>query len=115
VKIIHIITFLEKKMNDKEKILINKFLNKYCNDLEVISVLDDNYITLGRKKDNQRVFLYHSKSDNLFANNDRILDPIVKMFNTDYAETQEYIKNWIFENYNIKSKKLIGMDPLKKI
>jgi len=111
---IHIMTFLEKKMNDKEKILINKFLDKHCNDLEVINLLHSTYITLGRKKDSQKLFLYHSKSGNLFTNNDRVLNPIVKMFNTDYVETQEYIKNWVFENYNIKSKKLIGIDPYVK-
>lgn len=101
-------------MSDKEKILIDKFLKKYYDDLEIVTIMENTYITLGQKNSNQKVFLYHAVSDTIFANNGRILDPIIKMFNTDYEETKNYIKEWVFKKYNIKSKLLVGLDLKNK-
>ena len=37
-----------------------------------------------------------------------MVNPILNMFNTDYDETYEIIKEWICEKYNINCIEIIG-------
>jgi len=96
-------------MTDKEKNLISKFLNLHYNDLVEVNHLNGQIIALGKKNTKNKVFLYEQKHNTCYVNTNLVIEPIFKMFNTDYQETYDFVKKWLKEKYGLDGNELVGL------
>ena len=96
------------KMTDKEKTRIEKFLEIHFGNLELSETRQGLYKSLGHKDDNSTIFLIEETNSQIFVDTKKVIDPIFRMFNTDYTETYDFVKNWLLEKYNIESEEIIG-------
>ena len=100
-------------MTDKEKILVEKFLNRRFGDLILSEFVEGKYKTLKSKNSKKNIFLYEEKHDMIFCNSDVVIDPILKMFKTDYSETYDFVKGWIKCKFDLDCIDLVGVPPEK--
>ena len=98
-------------MTDKEKILVEKFLNRRFGDLTLSEFKDGKYKTLKLKNSKKNIFLYEEKHDMIFCNSDVVIDPILKIFKTDYSETYDFVKDWIKCKFDLDCIDLVGVKP----
>jgi hypothetical protein len=98
-------------MTDKEKNLITKFLNLHYGDLSEIVHLEGQFIALGKKNTSKKIFLYEQKHNTCYVNSNIVIEPIFKMFNTDYQETYDFVKSWLKEKYGLDGDELVGLKP----
>jgi len=98
-------------MTSKEEYLITKFLETHYGDLEEKDLIDGKYKTLSKKTSKENIFLLEFKHEQVFVNTKKVIDPILKIFNTDYTETYSFVKKWLSEKYKIDCIDLIGLNP----
>lgn len=93
------------ELNKKQHIL--KFLNVHYGNLtkETHNGRYERYFKKGSKKS---LILHETKEEFIIVNVEMMVDPILSMFNTDYDETYELIKEWICEKYEINCIEIIG-------
>jgi hypothetical protein len=89
-------------MTDKEKILVEKFLNRRFNELILSEFQKGKYKSLKTKNSKKNIFLYEEKHKMISCNSEVVIDPIVKMFKTEYSETYEFVKEWIKLKFDAK-------------
>ena len=82
-------------MTDKQKILLEKFLNRRFGDLVLSEFKNGKYKTLKVKDSKKNIFIYEEKNEMIFCNSEVVIDPMLKMFKTDYSETYDFVKDWI--------------------
>jgi hypothetical protein len=39
----------------------------------------------------------------------KVIDPILKIFRTDYSETYDFVKEWLFKKYDLDCIDLVGI------
>lgn len=96
-------------MTDKEKNLITKFLNLHYGDLVEVVHLEGQFIALGKKNAPNKLFLYEQKHNSCYVNSKLVIEPLFKMFNTDYQETYDFVKEWVKEKYGLDGDELVGL------
>ena len=89
-------------MEPNKKNLIVKFLNVHYGNH------NDRYERYFKKGSKKSLILYETKEEFIIVNIKMMLNPILNMFNTDYNETYEIIKEWICKKYNINCIEIIG-------
>ena len=94
-------------MEPNKKNLIVKFLNVHYGNL-VKENHNDRYERYFKKGSKKSLILYETKEEFIIVNIKMMLNPILNMFNTDYTETYDFVKNWLLEKYNIESEEIIG-------
>ena len=90
--------------NDLQKYFLNnkgRVINKWEHYFDIY----ERYFKKGSKKS---LILYETKEEFIIVNIKMMLNPILNMFNTDYNETYEIIKEWICKKYNINCIEIIG-------
>jgi hypothetical protein len=94
-------------MEPNRKNLIVKFLNVHYGNLvkENHNGRYERYFKKGSKKS---LILHETKEEFIIVNTEMMVNPILNMFNTDYNETYEIIKEWICEKYDINCIEIIG-------
>lgn len=98
-------------MTDKEKNLIKKFLNIHYSNLAKVDHLNGQFVVLGNKNKPKKLLIYEQKHNITYLNSEMIIYPISNMFNTNYEETYEFVKNWLKIKYNIDCDNLVGLKP----
>lgn len=86
-------------MTDKEKTRIEKFLEIHFGNLELNKTGQGLYKSLGHKDGNSTIFLIEETNGQIFVDVKKVIDPIFSMFNTDYTETYDFVKEWIQKKY----------------
>ena len=94
-------------MEPNKKNLIVKFLNVHYGNL-VKENHNDRYERYFKKGSKKSLILHETKEEFIIVNIKLMLNPILNMFNTDYNETYEIIKEWICKKYNINCIEIIG-------
>jgi hypothetical protein len=94
-------------MEPTERNLILKFLNVHYGKLEK-EEHNGRYERYYKKGSRKSLILHEKKEEFIIFNTEMIVEPILNMFNTDYDETYEIIKEWICEKYDINCIKIIG-------
>lgn len=107
----HLKNFLVIKMTEKEKSLITKFLNLNYGDLVEVVHLEGQFVALGKKNIKHKLFLYEQKHNTCYVNSKIVIEPLFKMFNTDYQETYDFVKDWVKEKYGLDSDEFVGLKP----
>lgn len=97
-------------MTDKEKTRIEKFLEIHFGNLEVNATRNGKYKSLGHKDDNTTIFLIEETNSQIFVDAKKVIDPILSMFNTDYTETYDFVKEWIQKRYGLECIELIEIN-----
>ena len=96
-------------MTDKEKKRIEKFLEIHFGNLEMSEKRQGQYKSLGHKDDNSTIFLIEENHSQIFVDAKKVIDPILSMFNTDYNETYDSVKEWILKKYGLDCIDLVGI------
>ena len=86
---------------------IDKYLNMYFNEL-TISDLNGKYKVYSKKNPEVKIFLYEEKHNLSYVNSKYIIDPLLKVFQTDYNETYDFVKEWFEKKYDYNCDDLIG-------
>ena len=47
----------------------------------------------------------------IFCNSEVVIDPILKMFKTDYSETYYFVKEWIKCKFGLDCIDIVGIPP----
>jgi hypothetical protein len=103
--------FLITNMTEKEKKLVLKFLDVHFSNLEKTELKDNvNHQILHKKNSKLTLFLFEKKEESIFVNSKLIIEPILKIFGTDYSETYDLVKEWILKKYNLDCIEIIGMN-----
>ena len=95
-------------MTDKEKKHIENFLNTHYGKLHM-SETNGQYKVLGHQNKKTMIFLIEEKNDQIFVDSKKVIDPILKIFATDYSETYDFVKEWILKKYGLDCIDLVGM------
>jgi hypothetical protein len=96
-------------MTDKEKNLISKFLNLHYGDLVEVFLLEGQYVALEQKNSSKKILLYEQKRNTCYVNSNIVIEPIFKMFNTDFQETYDFVTDWLKEKYGLDGNTFIGL------
>jgi hypothetical protein len=96
-------------MTDKEKTRIEKFLEIHFGNLELNQTRQGLYKSLGHKNDNTTIFLIEETNSQIFVDTKKVIDPIFSMFNTDYTETYDFVKEWVLKKYGLDCIDLVGL------
>ena len=97
-------------MTDKEKTRIEKFLEIHFGNLETVSNRNGKYKSLGHKEDNTTIFLIEESHSQIFVDSKKVISPIFSMFNTDYTETYDFVKEWVLKKYGLDCIDLVGIN-----
>ena len=97
------------KMTDKEKTRIEKFLEIHFGNLELTEKRQGLYKSLGHKDDNSAIFLIEEINSQIFVDTKKVINPILSMFNTDYTETYDFVKEWVLKKYGLDCIDLVGI------
>jgi hypothetical protein len=95
-------------MTDKEKKHIENFLNTHYGKLHMFET-NGQYKVLGHQNKKTTIFLIEEKNDQIFVDSKKVIDPILKIFATDYSETYDFVKEWILKKYGLDCIDLVGM------
>ncbi len=95
-------------MDEKKKILIDKFMSMRFGNLIKTEHKEGQYVTLLNPETNKKIFLYEKKHEIITFNREYVTDPILKVFNTEYDETFEYVKSWLLEKYEMDCIDIVG-------
>ena len=98
-------------MTDKEKTRIEKFLEIHFGNLELSETRQGLYKSLGHKDDNSTIFLIEETNSQIFVDTKKVIDPIFSMFNTDYTETYDFVKEWVLKKYGLDCIDFVGIKP----
>jgi hypothetical protein len=47
----------------------------------------------------------------IFCNSEVVIDPILKMFKTNYSETYDFVKEWIKCKFGLDCIDIVGVPP----
>jgi hypothetical protein len=97
-------------MTDKEKTRIEKFLEIHFGNLETVPNRNGKYKSLGYKDDNTTIFLIEESHSQIFVDSKKVISPIFSMFNTDYTETYDFVKEWVLKKYGLDCIDLVGIN-----
>ena len=97
-------------MTDKETKLVENFLNRRFNNLILTEFKNGKYKTLKIKNSKKNIFIYEEKHEMIFCNSVIVIDPIVKMFKTDYSETYDFVKEWVKCKFDIDCIDIVGFN-----
>jgi hypothetical protein len=95
-------------MTDKETKLVENFLNRRFNNLILTEFKNGKYKTLKIKNSKKNIFIYEEKHEMIFCNSEIVIDPILKMFKTDYSETYDFVKEWVKCKFDIDCIDIVG-------
>ena len=88
-------------MTEKEKKYIEKFLNAHFGKLELTEMKNGEYKSLGHQNKKSTIFIVEEKNSQIFVDSKKVIDPILKIFRTDYSETYDFVKEWLFKKYDL--------------
>lgn len=97
-------------MTDKQIKLVRKFLDFNFSNLELGETRKKTHQTLSRNNGKNHIFLISKEQNEVYVNSKIVIDPMLKMFNTDYTETYKLTQDWLLEKYNIKSDEIVGVN-----
>lgn len=97
-------------MTDKQKSGVEKFLERHMGDLIKHDYHKNNsYVILSKTEGGTKYFLYEEKHNLAYVNSKVVIDPILKIFQTDYNETYDFVNEWLKKKYGIVGDDLIGV------
>ena len=94
-------------MTELQSKSIDKYLNMYFDGL-TISELNGRWRIYSKKESEIRIFLYEEKHNLTYVNSKYIIDPILKIFQTEYNETYDFVQTWFEKKYDCECGDLIG-------
>ena len=97
-------------MTDKETKLVENFLNRRFNNLILTEFKNGKYKTLKIKNSKKNIFIYEEKHEMIVCNSEIVIDPILKMFKTDYSETYDFVKEWVKCKFDIDCIDIVGFN-----
>lgn len=94
-------------MKELQIIAIEKYLNMYFGEL---ITSDKPTYKLYLKKDSEiYFFIYDEKHNLLYVNTKYIVDPVLKVFQTEYSKTYDVIQEWFEKKYDHKCDDIVGI------
>ena len=96
-------------MTDKQIKLVRKFLDFNFSNLELGETRKKTHQTLSRRKGKIHIFLISKEQNEVYVNSKIVIDPMLKMFNTDYNETYKITQEWLLEKYELDCIDLVGV------
>lgn len=96
-------------MTDKEKNRIEKFLELHYGNLELTTTREGKYKSLSHIDDKSTIFLLEQTNLQIFLDSKKVIDPIFSMFNTEYSETYDFVKDWVKKKYNLDCIDFVGV------
>lgn len=89
-------------MTPKEANLIHKFLKINFGNLKLEKKSGETFISLQRDK---KTYFIHEQHRNVTqVNLESVVRPIVNMLNTDFEQTNDFVKQWFLKEYEIDNK-----------
>jgi hypothetical protein len=86
---------------------VKKYLDVYYGDM-ITSDLNGKYKVYSKKNPEVKIFLYEEKHNLSYVNSKYLIDPILKVFQTEYNETYDFVKEWFEKKYDYNCDDLIG-------
>ena len=71
-------------------------------DLDIVQSEEKPDWTLFRHKPKKNLMIHNRKNNKVYINYDEIWEVLEDVFNLEYSEIQELIKEWLFEVYNLR-------------
>jgi hypothetical protein len=84
-----------------------KYLDMYYGDM-ITSEYNGRYKTLNTTKSSTKIFIYEEKTNFSYVNSKYVIEPIMKVFQTEYNETYDFVKDWFEKKYGYNCDDLIG-------
>ena len=94
-------------MTETQERGINKFLTLHYGNLE-IGKTKRGYKTFMIKDTDHKLFITEDTHNLIYVEKKYIITPILSIFRTEYDETYNYVKNWLFETYKLDCDDLFG-------
>jgi hypothetical protein len=96
-------------MEENKKKNIEKFLKTHFSNLELSESAPKKFKSLHKKNSKEGIFLYEEKNSQIFVDQKTVIYPILKIFDSEYDETYELIKEWLKKTYELDSDEIVGI------
>lgn len=96
-------------MTEKEKKYIEKFLITHFGKLNLTETKNGEFKILGHTNKKTTIFLLDEKNSQIFVDSKKVIEPILTIFQTDYSETYDFVKEWLLKKYDLDCIELVGV------